>query len=73
MWRPAWTSRAVGPSEWPDEFLTETLAAYPRLGLAEEFTGCIRAQAERKPTSSAAVAVASGMVERIANNPLDRR
>ncbi|MDT4915892.1 MAG: hypothetical protein QOH89_592, partial [Pseudonocardiales bacterium] len=45
---------------------------YPRLDLAERFTACFRDQAERKPDSSAAAAVRSGIAERLAGNLLDR-
>lgn len=52
-------------------FRDEVLRRHPRLGLADEFLACFRAQAERKPGSSAARAVQSGLGSRIAANPLD--
>jgi HD domain len=55
---------------WPEPMLVELLDAYPRLDLAERFTACFRDQAGRKPDSSAAAAVRSGIDERLANNPL---
>lgn len=57
---------------WPPELLAELVAAYPRLDLAERFLACFRDQAERKPASSAADAVRSGIADRLAINPLDR-
>jgi hypothetical protein len=60
------------PDRWPDALLTELVAAYPRLDLAPRFTACFRDQAARKPGSSAAAAVESGLPERLAANPLDR-
>ena len=43
----------------------------PRLDLAQEFLACFRDQAVRKPGSTAAAAVDSGIAERIAANVLD--
>lgn len=60
------------PQWWPDELRAEVLADFPRLGLGPEFTACFAAEAERKPESSAAAAMASGVAGRIAANPLDR-
>ncbi|MFN8167559.1 MAG: hypothetical protein U0S36_02105 [Candidatus Nanopelagicales bacterium] len=60
------------PQWWPDELRADVLDHIPRLGLATEFTACFRSQAARKPESSAAAAVASGIADRIAANPLDR-
>jgi hypothetical protein len=57
---------------WPEDFRREVLEAYPRLDLAEQFTACFRDQAQRKPRSTAAAAVASGIAGRIAANPLER-
>lgn len=59
------------PVELPAQLRTEVLAAYPRAGLAAEFTACLADQAARKPSSTAAAAVRSGAAERIAANPLD--
>jgi HD domain-containing protein len=56
---------------WSEPLLVELLDAYPRLDLAERFTACFLDQAARKPESSAADAVGSGVAERLANNPLD--
>jgi HD superfamily phosphodiesterase len=52
-------------------FRAEVLHEYPRLGLTDEFLTCFQAQATRKPTSSAARAIESGLPTRIAANPLD--
>lgn len=56
---------------WPAPLLTELVAAFPRLDLAERFTACIEDQAARKPTSAAADAVRGGIASRFATNPLD--
>ncbi|MET9271440.1 HD domain-containing protein [Kribbella sp. NPDC003557] len=52
-------------------FRAEILDRYPRSGLATEFLACFQAQAARKPGSSAARAVGSGLTTRMAANPLD--
>lgn len=57
---------AVSPT-----FRAEVLQQHPRLDLAAEFLTCFQAQADRKPTSSAARAIQSGLPTRIATNPLD--
>jgi hypothetical protein len=59
------------PHWWPADLRAEVVAAWPRLALAEEFTGCFVAEAARKPQSTAASAVANGIAERIATNVLD--
>jgi hypothetical protein len=45
--------------------------AFPRAGLAQEFTACFADQAARKPAGTAAAAMRSGLAERIVINPLD--
>ncbi len=60
------------PHLWDAGLVAEVLALHPRLDLATEFARCFADQAARKPTSSAADAVRSGIGERIAANPLDR-
>ena len=55
---------------WPSELLAELVAAHPRLDLAERFLACFQDQASRKPESSAAAAVRSGIADRLATNPL---
>jgi HD superfamily phosphodiesterase len=57
--------------DWADSFKAEVLERYPRLDLTQEFLACFQAQAERKPDSSAAAAVRSGLSTRIMANPLD--
>ncbi|MGC4938731.1 HD domain-containing protein [Kribbella sp. DT2] len=57
--------------ELSPEFRADVLRQHPRLGLADEFLACFEAQAERKTSSSAARAVASGLSARIVGNPLD--
>lgn len=60
------------PEWWPEDLRTEVVAELPRLGLAAEFTRCFEREAARKPDSSAARAMASGIADRIAVNVLDR-
>jgi hypothetical protein len=57
--------------EWPAGLRAEVLAAWPRLDLADRFTACFADQAGRKPASSAAAAMRSGLAARIAANPLE--
>jgi hypothetical protein len=57
---------------WPADFRSEVVRRIPRLTLGEEFISCFEGQAQRKPASSAAVAVESGMAGRLAANVLDR-
>ena len=59
------------PQWWPVDLRADVLDRIPRLGLAVEFTACFRSQAQRKPESSAAAALAGGIAGRIAANPLD--
>jgi len=56
---------------WPAAFRAEVVAAIPRLTLPTEFLACFVAQAERKPGSTAAAAVRSGIAGRIGANALD--
>jgi HD domain len=58
--------------KWPAAFRSEVVRRIPRLTLGEEFLRCFEDQARRKPTSSAAAAVDSGLAGRIASNILDR-
>ena len=58
--------------EWPADLRADVLAAWPRLDLAGRFTACFADQAARKPDSSAAAAIRSGLAGRIAANPLGR-
>jgi len=59
------------PQWWPADLRAEVVDAWPRLGLAAEFTACFAAESARKPGSSAASAMAHGIAERIATNILD--
>jgi HD superfamily phosphodiesterase len=52
-------------------FRAEVLQQHPRLDLPTEFLTCFKSQATRKPTSSAARAIQSGLGTRITSNPLD--
>jgi hypothetical protein len=56
---------------WPDDFRAEVLERYSRLTLAAEFAAAFEDQARRKPRCAAAAAVASGIGERLARNPLE--
>ena len=58
--------------EIPVEFRREVLAAYPRLDLAGEFGGSVRAQSERKPHSHARRLIDGGLIGKLAANPLER-
>jgi hypothetical protein len=58
--------------KWPAAFRSEVVSRIPRLALGEEFLRCFQDQARRKPASSAAAAVRSGLAGRIAANVLDR-
>jgi hypothetical protein len=58
--------------EWPAALRGEVLAAYPRLTLATDFARCFADQAERKPDSTAAEAMRSGIADRLRENPLER-
>lgn len=60
------------PERWPDAFRAEVVERYPRLELQTEFVAAFREQARRKPGCAAAAAVAAGVADRIAANPLDR-
>ncbi|MEE4545060.1 HD domain-containing protein [Streptomyces sp. V4-01] len=60
-----------GAADLPAGFRAEVLARHPRLDLAERFLACFQDQAVRKPGSSAAGAVRSGLAARMAGNPLD--
>jgi hypothetical protein len=59
------------PERWPAGFREEVVARFPRLGLPAEFVAAFREQAHRKPGCAAAAAVAAGIADRIAANPLD--
>ena len=60
-----------GPDRWPSDVRAEVLERFPRLGLPAEFIAAFQDQARRKPGCAAAAAVAGGMAERVASNPLD--
>ena len=59
------------PGAWPDDVRADVLAAYPRLGLVDEFVACFTDQARRKPESLAGRFVATGFADRARANPLD--
>ena len=56
---------------WPVDFRAEVLRRYPRLTLVSEFAAAFEDQARRKPNCAAAIALASGLWDRLASNPLD--
>ncbi|WP_022927492.1 HD domain-containing protein [Patulibacter americanus] len=60
------------PDALPRPFLREVLEAYPRLGLAEEFTASVEDQAARKPTTAAHRLVRCGLATHLADHPFDR-
>src|SRR3954463_8638644 len=55
---------------WPADFRAGVVERFPRLGLPTEFLAAFQDQAGRKPGCAAAAAVASGLADRIATNPL---
>ncbi len=57
---------------WPDGLPAQIVAAYPRLDLGPRFVACFEDQAARKPASTAADAVRTGIAGRIAANPLEQ-
>jgi hypothetical protein len=59
------------PEWWPGALRSDVVAEIPRLGLREEFLRCFQDQAIRKPGSTAAQAMASGIASRLAANVLD--
>jgi hypothetical protein len=59
------------PEWWPQALRDDVLRALPRLGIRAEFLRCFQEQAARKPGSTAAAAVASGIADRLAANVLD--
>ncbi|MEU3451902.1 HD domain-containing protein [Streptomyces thermolilacinus] len=58
--------------DFTEDFKAGMLKRYPRLGIAEEFLACFRAQALHKPDSSPAASLRAGIAERILTNALDR-
>jgi hypothetical protein len=61
------------PEAYPEPLRAAVLDQYPRLDLAAEFLSCFEDQAQRKPDSTAAAAVRSGIGGRLAANPLEGR
>lgn len=57
--------------DFPPAFRAQVLERYPRLDIAGRFLACLEAQAGRKPGSSAAASVRSGLSARMAGNRLD--
>ncbi|MFI7386669.1 HD domain-containing protein [Streptomyces sp. NPDC049813] len=61
----------AGIDDFSPAFRAEVLRRYPRQGFTDDFLACFTAQAARKPDSSAADAIRSGLGTRITANPLD--
>jgi hypothetical protein len=61
-----------GVDDVPADLRREVIDRWPRLDLATEFADCFRGQAARKPGTAAARAMASGLADRLAINPLER-
>jgi hypothetical protein len=59
------------PEWWPLPLRDAAVRLFPRLTLREEFVRCFEDQARRKPESSAAASVASGIAGRMATNVLE--
>ncbi|MEN2739146.1 HD domain-containing protein [Microbacterium sp. X-17] len=59
------------PDVLPADFRREVVTAFPRLGLAAEFTACVTDQAERKPDTAAKRIVDRGVAEKLRRNPLE--
>jgi HD superfamily phosphodiesterase len=57
--------------DFPPGFRAEVLERYPRLDIAESFLACLKDQANRKPDSSAAASIRSGLSTRMTGNTLD--
>src|ERR1700722_7175630 len=57
--------------DFPPGFRAEVLESYPRLDITENFLACFEGQAKRKPDSSAAASMRSGLRKSMAGNPLD--
>jgi hypothetical protein len=62
----------TGVHLWPDHERSAVLEALPRHTLSSEFLACFEDQAQRKPDSSPATALVSGIAQRISDNSLDR-
>jgi hypothetical protein len=67
----SWDISGRRPDAWPHALTRGVLERFPRLDLGTEFLRCFQDQAQRKPGSAAAAAVASGIAGRIAANPLE--
>ena len=59
------------PEAWTAEFRHAVVTEFPRLDLATRFLRCFEAQAARKPTSTAAESVRSGLARRLRSNLLE--
>lgn len=60
------------PEALPGAFRREVLSVYPRGTLAAEFGACVIDQAARKPDTAARRLVDGGVIEKLADNPLER-
>ncbi|MEO7124237.1 MAG: HD domain-containing protein [Lacisediminihabitans sp.] len=59
------------PDVLPEEFLREVLSVHPRDALAQEFGACVVDQANRKPATAARRLVDGGLLQKLAENPLE--
>ena len=59
------------PQWWPANLRADVVRQFPRLNLRDEFTACFRAEAARKPGSSAASSLECGLAEGLASNILE--
>ena len=55
---------------WPTDLRAEVMRRLPRLSFDDEFICLFSDQARRKPSSSAAVAMGSGLADRMSANVL---
>ncbi len=60
------------PEALPEAFRREVLSVYPRGTLAAEFGACVIDQAARKPDTAARRLVDGGVIEKLADKPLER-
>jgi hypothetical protein len=55
----------------PAHLQAEVVSRWPRMGLAAEFSECLRGQGDRKPTSRAADLIRGGLAEALRAHPLE--
>jgi hypothetical protein len=57
----------------PMDVQADVITQWPRMGLAAEFTECLRVQGDRKPTSRAADLTRAGLADALLAHPLEGR